>query len=42
LVKTRPALARDIGLAIDHRQGIGAKVLSDAGQSPEPSSLVIA
>jgi len=42
LVKTRPALARDIGLAIDHRQEIGAKVLAGAGENPEPSSLVIA
>ena len=42
LVKTRPALARDIGLAIDHRQQIGAKVLAEAGQAPTPDSMVIA
>jgi len=42
LVKTRPALARDIGLAIDHRQEIGSKVLADAGETPQQSSLVIA
>ena len=42
LVKTRPALARDIGLAIDHRQQLGAKVLADAGQAPTPDSMVIA
>ena len=41
LVKTRPALARDIGLAIDHRQQMGAKVLR-ARREPEPTSLVIA
>lgn len=42
LVKTRPALARDIGLAIDHRQGLGSKVLSDSGVKPGPAALVIA
>jgi signal-transduction protein with cAMP-binding, CBS, and nucleotidyltransferase domain len=42
LVKTRPALARDIGLAIDHRQSIGAKVMADAGESRDSTSLVIA
>ncbi|HEU0206334.1 MAG TPA: mechanosensitive ion channel family protein [Pseudolysinimonas sp.] len=42
LVKTRPALARDIGLAIDHRQGIGSKVMADVGESVQAGSLVIA
>lgn len=42
LVKTRPALARDIGLAIDHRQELGQKALGDAGEAPSPSVLVIA
>ena len=42
LVKTRPALARDIGLAIDHRQQLGAKVMAEAGENSEPTSLVIA
>ncbi|MEP6842258.1 MAG: cyclic nucleotide-binding domain-containing protein, partial [Pseudolysinimonas sp.] len=42
LVKTRPALARDIGLAIDHRQELGAKALADSGVKPGPGALVIA
>jgi small-conductance mechanosensitive channel len=42
LVKTRPALARDIGLAIDHRQQLGLKVAADAGLTPGPDSLVYA
>jgi hypothetical protein len=42
LVKTRPALARDIGLAIDHRQELGEKALIDAGESSAPDALVIA
>ena len=42
LVKTRPALARDIGLAIDHRQQLSEKAAADAGMTPGPGSLVYA
>ena len=42
LVKTRPALARDIGLAIDHRSALGAKVLADGGETPQLGAMVIA
>ena len=33
LVRARPALARDIGQAIDARQHLGAKALSHAGET---------
>lgn len=42
LVKTRPGLARDIGLAIDQRNELGAKALAAAGGAPPPDTLVIA
>jgi small-conductance mechanosensitive channel len=42
LVKTRPGLARDIGAAIDYRQGLGAKALSELGEARPSEALVIA
>lgn len=42
LVKTRPALARDIGLAIDHRQELGSKALADSGVNLGSDALVMA
>jgi small-conductance mechanosensitive channel len=42
LVKTRPGLARDIGAAIDYRQGLGAKALSEIGEARPSEALVIA
>ena len=42
LVKTRPGLARDIGAAIDYRQGLGDKALSEVGESRLSEALVIA
>lgn len=42
LVKTRPGLARDIGAAIDHRQGIGEKALATYGEPRALDALVIA
>ena len=42
LVESRPALARDIGLAIDHRQESGRKALADAGARRVGEQLVIA
>jgi small-conductance mechanosensitive channel len=42
LVKTRPTLARDIGSAIDYRQGLATKALSDVGETRLADSLVIA
>jgi small-conductance mechanosensitive channel len=42
LVKTRPGLARDIGSAIDYRQGLGQKALAEIGESRVPEALVIA
>ena len=42
LVKTRPGLARDIGSAIDYRQGLGDKALSEVGETRLPEALVIA
>jgi hypothetical protein len=42
LVKTRPALARDIGLAIDHRQQLGERALAASGSAPTTDTLVIA
>lgn len=42
LVKTRPGLARDIGAAIDYRQGLGDKALSAVGETRVTDALVIA
>jgi hypothetical protein len=42
LVKARPALARDIGQAIDSRQHLGERALADAGEQRLAASLVIA
>jgi len=42
LVKSRPALARDIGDAIDHRQDLGEKALTTYGEPRTLDSLVIA
>ncbi len=42
LVKTRPGLARDIGAAIDYRQGLGDKALAEIGETRLPEALVIA
>jgi small-conductance mechanosensitive channel len=42
LVKTRPALARDIGSAIDHRQSMGTQALASYGEPRQLDSLVIA
>ena len=42
LVKTRPGLARDIGAAIDYRQGLGDKALAEVGESRLTEALVIA
>jgi small-conductance mechanosensitive channel len=42
LVKTRPGLARDIGSAIDYRQGLGDKALIAIGETRLPEALVIA
>jgi small-conductance mechanosensitive channel len=42
LVKTRPGLARDIGSAIDYRQGLGVRALIDYGESRGSESMVIA
>jgi len=42
LVKTRPGLAQDIGTAIDHRQELGRKALSEHGEPRVPEALVIA
>jgi CRP-like cAMP-binding protein len=42
LVKTRAGLARDIGTAIDHRQDIGERALSQYGEPRTLESLVIA
>ena len=41
LVKLRPGLARDIGMAIDHRQELGERALAAAGGSTDADSLVI-
>ena len=41
LVKTRPGLARDIGMAIDHRQELGERALAAANIPPGPDALVI-
>jgi CRP-like cAMP-binding protein len=41
LVKTRPGLARDIGVAMDHRQEQGEKALAAAGETPGSDALVI-
>jgi len=41
LVKRRPDLARDIGVAMDLRQELGTKALLAAGAKPEPESFVI-
>ena len=41
LVKTRPGLARDIGMAIDHRQELGVRALAAANVPPGPDALVI-
>ena len=37
LVKTRPGLARDIGVAMDHRQELGERALAAAGEIPAPT-----
>jgi small-conductance mechanosensitive channel len=42
LVKTRPALARDIGSAIDHRQTMGSEALASYGEPRQLDALVIA
>jgi small-conductance mechanosensitive channel len=42
LVKARPALARDIGQAIDARQDLGERALERAGEKRLAASLVIA
>ena len=42
LVKTRPGLARDIGSAIDYRQGLGTKALIEFGESRGTEAMVIA
>jgi small-conductance mechanosensitive channel len=42
LVKTRPGLARDIGAAIDYRQGLGDKALAEFGETRVTDSLVLA
>ncbi|MEO5921497.1 MAG: cyclic nucleotide-binding domain-containing protein, partial [Pseudolysinimonas sp.] len=42
LVKTRPGLARDIGSAIDYRQGLGEKALLEFGAERAIETLVIA
>ena len=42
LVKTRPGLARDIGSAIDYRQGLGMKALVEFGESRGTEAMVIA
>ncbi len=42
LVKTRPGLARDIGSAIDYRQGLGARALLEYGESRGTEAMVIA
>jgi CRP-like cAMP-binding protein len=42
LVKTRPALARDIGSAIDHRQTMGSEALASYGGPRQLDALVIA
>ena len=42
LVKARPALARDIGQAIDSRQHLGERALAAAGESRLAAALVIA
>ncbi len=41
LVKTRPGLARDIGVAMDHRQELGERALAAAGEIPGSDALVI-
>lgn len=42
LVKARPALARDIGQAIDARQDLGERALERAGETRLAAALVIA
>jgi small-conductance mechanosensitive channel len=42
LVRARPALARDIGQAIDARQDLGERALERAGESRLAAALVIA
>ena len=42
LVKARPALARDIGQAIDARQDLGERALERAGEKRLAAALVIA
>ncbi|HEX7835424.1 MAG TPA: mechanosensitive ion channel family protein [Pseudolysinimonas sp.] len=42
LVKSRPGLARDIGSAIDYRQGLGKRALTEAGEVHATENLVIA
>jgi small-conductance mechanosensitive channel len=42
LVKTRPGLARDIGSAIDYRQGLGVRALTEYGEPRGHESMVIA
>jgi small-conductance mechanosensitive channel len=42
LVKTRPGLARDIGSAIDYRQGLGTRALVEYGEPRAHESMVIA
>jgi small-conductance mechanosensitive channel len=42
LVKTRPALARDIGVEIDHSQQLGQRALGNAGGQAAPDAFVIA
>jgi small-conductance mechanosensitive channel len=42
LVKARPALARDIGQAIDSRQDLGERALERAGEKRLAAALVIA
>ena len=41
LVKTRPGLARDIGVAMDQRQELGERALAAAGETPDSGALVI-
>jgi hypothetical protein len=41
LVKTRPGLARDIGVAMDQRRDLGEKALAAAGETPGPDALAI-
>jgi small-conductance mechanosensitive channel len=42
LVKTRPALARDIGIEIDNRRELALKALKAAGQTVPIDSLILA